>query len=133
MNQSEHQVLSKYTIPPTPFREGVLNILSNHSIALSQKEIETRLKVPVDRVTLYRTLKLFVSKKLVHKITIDEQTVKYRLVNPLKGTYHPHFHCRTCDRVLCLPEVNMPELSLPEGFTQHSSNLLVEGKCDHCN
>jgi Fur family ferric uptake transcriptional regulator len=111
----------------------VFDVLSTHSVALSQKEIELKLSGPVDRVTLYRTLRLFVSRNLVHKITVDEQTVKYRLINPKRGLRHPHFHCRTCDRVLCLPEINMPPLSLPQGFTQHSSNLLVEGICDDCN
>ncbi|TAJ10117.1 transcriptional repressor [Marinilabiliaceae bacterium JC017] len=133
MNLSPAEILEKHQIPKTSFRELVIAILMENKEALSQKEIETKIPGSTDRVTLYRTLKLFDNKGLIHKIILDDQNVKYKLINEQIGVSHPHFHCRKCHRVICLPQVELPSCELPEGFSEAQCNLLVEGICNNCN
>ncbi|MCU4177003.1 Fur family transcriptional regulator [Carboxylicivirga sp. N1Y90] len=131
MNPSEY--LSSYGVSRTAIREKLLSILSREDQALSSKEIEEKLGEDIDRVTLYRSIRLFEDKNIIHKIVIDDQTIKYKLINPKKGSTHPHFHCVECDKVLCLPETPLPQCNLPEGFSAKTQNTIVEGTCQKCN
>ena len=125
--------LAQFGLSRTVIRTKLVTLLMNEAEALTSKEIEQKLEEDIDRVTLYRTIKLFEEKKLIHKIVIDDHTAKYRLVNSSKGKEHPHFHCTECDKVVCLPEMPMPECGLPEGFSIKTQNTIVEGKCQKCN
>lgn len=131
MEASEY--LSKYNISRTAIREKLLNILYQSDQALSSKEIEKKLEDDIDRVTLYRSIRLFEEKHIIHKIVIDDQTIKYKLINPRKGTTHPHFHCIECDKVLCLPDAPLQNCNLPEGFSVQTQNTILEGTCQNCN
>jgi len=125
--------LSLFGLNRTTIRTKLLQILDEANEALTSKEIEQLLDEEVDRVTLYRTIKLFEEKKLIHKIVIDDQVSKYRLINIKKGIDHPHFHCIQCDKVVCLPDVPLPCCDLPEGYSVRTQNTLVEGTCQNCN
>jgi len=125
--------LKQFGLSKTAIREDVLTLLFESDEALSPKELEEKLEGPVDRVTLYRTLKLFDEKKMIHKIILEDQTTKYVLVNPEKGTQHPHFHCLICDKVVCLPNSPLPSCQLPVGFSVQSQSTIIEGTCQQCN
>ena len=45
---------------------------------------------------------------------------------------HPHFYCEECQQTYCLDGVEMPQIQLPAGFEQHSSNFMIKGTCPHC-
>nr|WP_321450231.1 transcriptional repressor [uncultured Carboxylicivirga sp.] len=125
--------LSEYGLSRTTIRTKLVQILSDAKEALSSKEIEQQLDDNIDRVTLYRTIRLFEEKKLIHKIVVDEQTTKYRLIRPNKNTDHPHFHCVKCDKVVCLPQTPLPCCDLPQGFSANTQNTIIEGTCQKCN
>jgi Fur family ferric uptake transcriptional regulator len=129
------QLLQQAGIQETPFRVRVADILQKASRALTSKEIEEQLGTSPDRVTLYRTLKLFVDKQIVHKIEVSESLVAYRLRSDdnTPAPNHAHFHCTMCDAVYCLPEIPVVPPMLPEGFEQHQNRLLVDGTCKICN
>lgn len=127
------EYLKQFGLRKTAIREEVVLLLSNSKEALSARELEDKMEGPVDRVTLYRTLKLFDEKKMIHKIILDDQTTRYVLVNPVRGTQHPHFHCIVCDKVVCLPNSPLPSCQLPEGFSAQSQSTIVEGICKKCN
>lgn len=126
-------ILSQFAISKTAIRESVIALLIQHKEALSTKEIEQELNGPVDRVTLYRTIKLFEEKNIIHKIILEDGNVKYRLINDHKGVMHPHFHCINCGKVICLPEIPLPAVDLPEGFSINTQNTIIEGICKKCN
>ncbi len=126
-------ILSQFGLSRTSIRTKLVTLLLEESEALTSKEIEQKLDEEIDRVTLYRTIKLFEEKNLIHKIVIDDHTAKYRLVNSEKSIDHPHFHCTECDKVVCLPEMPLPDCGLPEGFSAKTQNTIVEGKCPKCN
>ena len=62
-------MLEKKQIRKTPFRQKVLKLFKASKNAISLKEIERNL-ISFDRITLYRTLKLFIEKALLYRAFI---------------------------------------------------------------
>lgn len=117
----------------TPFRQRVLDLFNQKSTAQNLKDIEQKL-VKFDRITLYRTLKLFVEKGILHEIILPHDK-KYALCKDDCGESghnheHLHFHCSVCDNTLCL-ESNLMPVNL-KGFRVESTELNVFGICKNC-
>jgi Fur family ferric uptake transcriptional regulator len=129
-------ILKSKNLNVTETRRQVLMQLLEPGKALTQKELEEALELQlgqVDRVTMYRTIKVLLDKKVIHQITIDAQTVKYKLAGAHKKSNHPHFHCSHCDKLMCMPQLKIEQNMLPDGFVMQSSNLLIDGVCKECN
>jgi Fur family ferric uptake transcriptional regulator len=43
-----------------------------------------------------------------------------------------HFYCEHCQRTMCLHDVAIPDVALPEGFTLSSANFVLKGICAEC-
>ena len=117
----------------TPFRRRVLDLFQQKSTAQSLKDIEHTL-VSFDRITLYRTLKLFVEKGILHEIVLPHDK-KYALCKDSCGESghkheHLHFHCSKCEDTLCL-ESDLTPIKL-KGFKVESTELNVFGVCHNC-
>lgn len=132
MTFNSSEFLALKGISRTAFREEVLSILHHSDVALSTKEIEDKLEQTPDRVTFYRTIKLFEEKKTIHKIVLEDQSTKYRIIYEADKIHHPHFHCLLCNKVVCLPEMPLPQCTLPNGFTIQTQNTIVAGACEKC-
>jgi len=127
-------MLENSRIRITPFREEVLNLFKTSKNALSLKEIESQL-VDFDRITLYRTLKLFKEKGLLHEI-LNSNGKKYALCQEECDEHnhqhnHLHFHCSKCKDSFCV-ENTFNDIDLP-GYTIENSDLNVYGVCKKCN
>ncbi len=125
--------LKSHGLTGTVIRKHVLHHLWEEDIALTQKEIEERLPSDTDRVTLYRTLKLFTEKGILHKIVLDGDTQKYKMAGRFRKSDHAHFYCTRCHKLLCMPQLDVDLSELPSGFRFSSARLIVEGICDHCS
>lgn len=132
--------LSDFNLRPTACRNEVLNILKSVGFALSQGDIEQKISSNFDRVTIYRTLKSFLSQGLIHKVLDDLGGVKYALCKEMchQGEQahqhdHVHFKCNQCGQTICLEQVNIPKIQLPARFSKLESNLLIQGICDQCH
>lgn len=139
MNETQ-QTLKNFKLRQTDCREEVLQVFGEHTFALAQSDIENRLSDRFDRVTLYRTLKTFVEKGLIHKVLDDEGTAKYAICKDTCHTRghqhhhdHVHFKCTLCGQTECLDEVHIPALALPSGYKRQEVSLLVQGICKNCN
>ena len=130
------ELLKNKNIKPTSMRILVLEILSNEKTTLSLPELEIRFE-NADRTTLYRTLKTFVDKKLVHQIDDGTGSLKYALCQEncvdKHEDSHVHFLCTKCNNTYCLDDIPTPEINLPQKFTSERVNLLVKGICEKCN
>lgn len=126
------RLFRNYGLSETAIRREVLHLLWGDGVALTQKEIEAGLSSSLDRVTLYRNLKLFTEKGLLHKIVINEATHKYKLAGNFRRSDHAHFYCTRCQKLLCMPGVDVDTGRLPSGFQVYSTRLVIEGVCDHC-
>lgn len=130
----------------TDCRVELFTIIHTADYVLSSAELE-KLLPHYDRVTIYRTLQAFVAHQVIHCIA-DNNILKYGVnepnllqpntvnssnAGPQTTIEHVHFKCTQCARTLCLPDVPLPHLHLPEGFTLSSTHLLAEGICNRCS
>lgn len=130
-------MLEKHGLRHTDSRVAVLEIFQKYTFALSHSDLEENLAGRFDRVTLYRTLKTFLEKGIIHKVLDDEGTPKYALCSHQCDDHvhhhnHVHFKCETCGHTQCLDDVIIPAVSLPKGFEAKEFNLLIQGSCDTC-
>lgn len=124
-------------INPTAMRLLVLEFLTKQNAAISLNDLEKGM-APSDRITLYRTLKTFEEKGLVHSIEDGTGATKYALCEEdcdgeNHHDLHVHFYCNTCKETFCLPNTQIPDISLPLNFLRQEMNLIIKGICDQCN
>lgn len=120
----------------TTHRERVLELLIEAPHALTSNSIEEKVK-DIDRITLYRTLRSFEEKGLVHKIVDSNNIAKYALCidecsENHHHDHHVHFHCESCDNTFCLDGVKVPFIELPPGYTAKSKSMMINGVCEKC-
>lgn len=137
MTKDIEQRLKNKTIKPTAMRLLVLDFLTQQNTAISLNDLEKGMG-PSDRITLYRTLKTFEEKGLVHHIDDGTGTTKYALCMEECDDHHHHdlhvhFYCNSCKETFCLPNTKIPQISLPEKFRSEEMNLVIKGVCDRCN
>lgn len=128
--------LSEKNIQPTAMRILVLKSLLQQQSAISLSDIEKSLE-PADRITIYRTLKTFEGKGLVHAIDDGSGSPKYALCldecdADRHHDLHVHFNCVVCRETFCLPNTKIPEVLLPQNFSATEMNLVVKGICSKC-
>lgn len=130
-------ILKEHQLKKTDCRRQVLEVLIAQDKALSHADLEKELHDDFDRVTLYRTLKTFQEKGLIHKVLDDEGITKYATCVDCSTEEHHHEHvhfkCEDCGTTVCLDDIEIPALSLPAGFKPFERNLLITGTCNVCS
>jgi Fur family transcriptional regulator, ferric uptake regulator len=132
------QTLKNFDLRHTNGREEVLNLFLGADHALSHGDIENGLGPDHDRVTIYRTLRTFLDKGILHKVLDDGGNPKYALCRETcaEGHHHHdhvHFKCEDCGQTTCLDQVTIPVVALPNGYSRKEMNLLIQGVCQECN
>ena len=99
----------------TPFRIEVLKVFQSNETAIDMPSIETSLG-DFDRITLYRTIKVFIESGVLHEILISGDVKKYALCADdckTEGHNHEHIHflCTVCNETFCLDLIKMPIIS----------------------
>lgn len=131
------QLLESKGIRPTAMRLMTYKRLVELKVAISLGDLEKDFKVS-ERSTLFRTMKAFEEKGIVHQIEDGTGVIKYALCEEnceceVGNDLHLHFHCNNCNETVCLTEHKIPHINLPEGFTAENMNLVVKGICDKCS
>jgi Fur family ferric uptake transcriptional regulator len=131
-------LLHKSGLRSTSPRLGVLKIIADRDAAISQPSLEKMMGDKVDRVTLYRILKTFEEKGILHKVMDLNGTANYAICSSNCSEHqhhdeHFHFNCVKCGNVYCLNDLHLPAVKLPNGFNAESINLVITGSCNHCN
>jgi Fur family ferric uptake transcriptional regulator len=128
--------LQNRNIKPTAMRLLVLKELIQSSAALSLKTLECRFE-KADRATLYRTLKTFEQKKLIHSIEDGSGAIKYAICQDgcecAPQDQHIHFHCIKCDETYCLTQSKIPQTQIPARFRVSSASMVYQGLCANCD
>jgi len=132
------KLLRKYGLRITDVRIMILKLFLNSKMALSEFNVEQKLENKCDRVTVYRTLKSFVEKGIIHKVLDEGNIVKYAICGSdcneaVHHHEHVHFKCNVCGSTVCLENIPIQKIKLPVGYKQEESNLLVLGTCKNCN
>lgn len=112
-----------------------LDFLLGQSAAVSLSEIEDHF-FKSDRITLYRTLKTFEQKGLIHSIS-ENNTTRYSLCHDACNEEshqdnHLHFYCTQCKKTVCLEQVDLSMIQLPATFRLQQLRFFARGICDQC-
>ena len=133
--QFENILIAKQ-ITPTPMRVMVLEYILNHHSAVSLIDLEKEFDHS-DKTTLYRTVKTFEEKGLLHDIKDGNNATKYALCAAECSTgvhydLHLHFYCTECKELICLSKDYMPAIKLPSNYQLNEINFIARGTCDVC-
>ena len=129
-------LLQQKSIRITPMRQLLLEYFFEKQPIIGLAELEQDFP-KADRITLYRTLKTFEEKGILHFVEDGHAEVKYALckehcTEKLHQDQHPHFHCQQCGEVYCLDTIFIPELPLPEGYMAKEVKMTIRGVCQEC-
>ena len=136
MNKKVNNILCDKKVKATAVRELVLDVFLNSLHALSLSDIENILSWS-DRVTIFRTLKTFEQKGIIHEIKDGSASVKYALcaescAETKHVDIHPHFHCEKCGKTICLDKQEININNIPDGLTINNYSLILNGLCSDC-
>lgn len=131
------RLLKIFKMRSTPSRKEILDLFLKRTYALSHGDIEKEISNALDRVTVYRTLKTFLDKGLIHKVLDDQGSLKYALCKEAcseTGHHHDHVHfkCTHCLQTNCL-DLEIPAIKLPRGYKAKEMNILIQGICKQCS
>ncbi len=135
-DQHIEDILISRKVQPTAMRVLVLDFLLKQKAAASLSDIEGSF-ARSDRVTIYRTLKTFEKKGLIHSIQ-DGAVTKYAICqNDCNGQSHQdthlHFYCTRCKETVCLPAVKIPGITVPGNYMIAELSLIARGVCGKCS
>lgn len=132
---SVEKLFSSHNIRKTRIREQVLEVFLNEDNALTNQDIELGLVEEIDRITLYRTLNLFVEQGILHRIE-NANTTHYALCNDCDMHHHEddhlHFQCIKCDTIECFDHEEQFNIQLPPNYKVKEMNVLLKGLCAKC-
>ncbi|WP_296698936.1 transcriptional repressor [Algoriphagus sp.] len=134
---SPHSILQSHKLRITDCRLEIIREFLEKQVALAHSDLEDSLDNQFDRVTIYRTLKTFVDKDVIHKVLDDSGGAKYALCSHEEHEEHSHEHvhfkCEICGETTCLESITLPSIKLPAGFQKKEMSLLVQGICEKCH
>jgi Fur family ferric uptake transcriptional regulator len=131
------KILKQNGLSRTEVRVKVLELFLESEIALSLTDIESAFD-KLDRITLYRTLKAFETKGIIHKAIDGTKHPKYAMCESSCDEHnhqdnHAHFHCMNCEKTICLENVPTPNSpNIPKGYQVRETNLILSGVCTEC-
>lgn len=137
LDNKVNTVLKSNKLSVTGSRRKILQLFLEQPGALAHGDIEKKAGEKFDRVTIYRTLQIFVDKGIIHTIPTADNSIRYALCKDecSEGHHHDHhihFVCTSCQNTYCLDDVVTPEIKLPKGYMANQVEVVVEGICKNC-
>lgn len=128
-------LLKEKKLSATPFRKEVLAIFSRYSYAIPLSIVEQELQ-QYNRITLYRTIKVFLEKGIIHQINLNGEEAAYAICQEGCSTtehhhQHIHFKCSDCNKVYCVAVSEYPRIQLP-GYEIKQLEIQATGLCKNC-
>lgn len=104
------ETLQQAGLSRTAQRVAVLDIIIRAEGPLSASEILSRTDPAqrINRVTIYRILSSLKKHRIIRELPTDQGMNLYEMAcrhNPV----HPHFYCRTCRTMSCLPPLTLSQ------------------------
>jgi len=132
--QQLHQHLESHHINPSVQRVAIMQYMFEHYMTHPTVEQIHAALLPsmptLSKVTVYNTLKLFVEKKAVVSLLVEERNVRY----DLNTIAHAHFRCRIC---YCIHDVPLEKPDIPQikgnfEFSPDEMQVYFLGNCKKC-
>jgi len=135
MNDNELiELMERHGIKSTANRIIIARAMVEGQRPMTMLELEDRIG-SIDKSGIFRTLTLFKEKHLVHVVE-DSDGVRYELCHSCDHStdndMHVHFHCERCGETVCLTDIPIPDVDLPEGYEMQSANFILKGFCPKC-
>ena len=129
-------ILKHKKLSETPFRKEVLTIFNKYKNAIPLSTIENEL-TNYNRITLYRTIKIFIENHIIHEITLSGNETNYAMCQNECTTdthhhQHIHFKCNSCQLIYCTEVEKFPDVTLP-GYKIDNLEIQASGLCKTCN
>lgn len=118
-------------------RQAILEILRHHPHPMSNKEIFALLpKGDGDLATVYRSLHLLESMKMVKRFDLGDGVARFELLAEGDDGHHHHLVCMRCSTVVEIEECFTQELeeriAERNGFKSITHKLEFFGICPQC-
>ncbi len=132
-SDSVDKILKSYGISPSFQRmkiyEYLLKNMNHPTIDTIYKELVTQIPT-LPKTTVYNTLKLFISKKIVSPLTIEDNEVRY----DCNTSYHAHFKCTRCGTIkdISIDNEMISSLDGLDGNNISTVNINITGVCCDC-
>ena len=121
----------------TPQRQAILEELNRTNEHRDVEEIYSSLKkrkIMVSRATLYRTLELLVTQKLIRRLDLGEGKLRFE---SREGEHHDHIICIECDKIIEFVDERIEKLQEKivkfHGFTLDRHVHQLFGHCSDNN
>jgi Fur family ferric uptake transcriptional regulator len=135
-NDEIEKKLQSKNVKPTAMRMLVYKTLDDSGKALSLGDLEQRFE-KVERSTIFRALKSFENNYIVHPVDDGTGSIKYAICDDeCTCTFHDlhvHFFCKRCERTRCMKEIPIPNVKMPDGFTNENAQFIINGICPRCD
>ncbi|MDF9800830.1 Fur family ferric uptake transcriptional regulator [Catalinimonas alkaloidigena] len=126
------QLLKSNGIRSTDKRIALLQLLISQPKAYTLNGLEAYFQM--DRVTIYRSLNMFVDAHILMKIINQHGKAMYvyHQAHHCNHQIHPHLHCKHCGKIVCLPTLPDEYLHSLNQFEIEEMPLLMKGICMQC-
>ena len=114
-------------------RDAILSVLKEEGRPVTRDEILSlaRQKVPrLGSATVDRNIRELTRSFQIIGVEFPGQPKRYELP---AAEEHPHFICRSCNRVFDLPlAMQLPKIEAPKGFIVTGGEVIYSGSCPDC-
>ncbi|GAB1856868.1 hypothetical protein MHTCC0001_17040 [Flavobacteriaceae bacterium MHTCC 0001] len=113
----------------------LMDIFNKENKAISVVDLVKSLQFQMNKTTVYRILDRLMDDGVVHSF-IGKDGLKWYATcqdcsSETHSDIHPHFQCKTCGEVQCLPVTfSIPNVN---GYKVDSVSLLMVGECSGCS
>ena len=134
--ENVNKILEQKAVRITLMRQLLLEYFVKENAVSGLSELEKAFPKS-DRITMYRTLKTFEEKGILHSIKGEGEEAKYALCiehcSPINHIdQHPHFQCEKCKQVTCIDSQLIPSMELPDRYVQKEVTMMIKGICPDC-
>ena len=127
--------LASHGIKPTANRIRIAQALARARRPVTLADLESELET-IDKSNIFRALNLFRDNHFVHTVEDGCEGTRYELCHRTHDDgdddAHVHFHCEKCHKTICLEDIPVPPVALPDGYAPESFNYVVKGICPAC-
>jgi Fur family ferric uptake transcriptional regulator len=118
----------------TQQREVILSVLKEAGRPIAREEILAlgRRQIPrLGSATVNRAIREMTETFQIIGVEFPGQPRRYELP---ADNEHPHFICRSCNKVFDLPvAMQLPPVHAPKGFVVHGGEIVYSGTCPDCS
>jgi Fur family ferric uptake transcriptional regulator len=120
-------------------RTAVLELIARQDCVLTVQEIADQLRAgdrPVGIATVYRTLELLETLKLVQRLDVGGGSTRYEAAMPGGAHHHHHLVCDRCGKVTPFEDERLEraieKLAARLDYTVGEHDVILKGSCPAC-